>query len=158
MRPGVVACVAVLLVACGSSPDPPPKPERIVLVILDTVRADLLEAPGQHGLVNVERLLDEGAHFTRAWAAASYTLPAHATLLTGLDAAEHPLRTARPELARGTPTVAERLRAAGFVTRGFHEGGYLRGSYGFARGFDRYTQLPRRTLVRQGLRDVLDWI
>jgi len=158
VRPCFAALLAALLAACGSSPAPLPKPQRIVLLSLDTVRADLLAQPRQHGLVNVARLLEEGAHFTRAWAAASYTLPAHATLLTGTDAAEHPLHTARPALAPGTPTMAERLRAAGYATRGFHEGGYLRESYGFARGFDRYTQLPRRTLVRQRLPEVLDWI
>ena len=146
------------LAACAAEPEPLPIPERIVLVSLDTVRADALAEPVPEELPNLAALVAEGARFSRAWAAASYTLPSHAAMLTGRDPAEHPLEGARPGLAAATPTLAERLRTAGFATAGFHEGGYLRESYGFGRGFDRYQLLPRRGMIRKTFDLVLDWI
>lgn len=146
------------LAACHGAPEPLPRAERIVLVSFDTLRADALAGPALALLPNVAQLVAEGAHFTHAWAAASYTLPAHAAMLTGRDAAEHPLEGPHPQLAAGFPTLAQRLRREGFATRAFHEGGYVRGSYGFARGFEKYTQLPRRALPGPRFDEVLAWI
>lgn len=155
-RPGLLLLAG--LAACAPEPEPLPSPERIVLVSLDTVRADAIANPSPDELPNLASLAAEGARFSQAWAAASYTLPAHAAMLTGRDAAEHPLDGKRPGLAAGVPTLAERLRAAGFATAGFHEGGYLRESYGFGRGFDRYQLLPRRGMLGKPFDLVLDWI
>ncbi len=146
------------LAACAPEPPAMPRPERIVLVSLDTVRADALADPSPEELPHLAALSEEGARFSQAWAAASYTLPAHAAMLTGHDASEHPLKGARPGLAAGTPTLAEHLRSLGFATAGFHEGGYLRERYGFGRGFDLYQRLPRRGMIGETFDLALDWI
>ncbi|HJO23653.1 MAG: sulfatase [Myxococcota bacterium] len=146
------------LAACTPEPEPLPNPQRIVLVSLDTVRADALANPSPEELPNLTALAAEGAHFSQAWAAASYTLPSHAAMLTGHDAAEHPLDAEHPSLDTDTPTLAERLRTAGFATAGFHEGGYLREGYGFGRGFELYQLLPRRGMIQKTFDLVLDWI
>lgn len=152
------ALLAMVLSACVAESPPAPRAERVVVVVLDTVRADVLEGAAEGGLPAIAALLDEGIHFPRAWAAASYTLPSHAAMLTGRDAAEHRLTGERPQLAETIPTLAERFRDGGYRTAGFHEGGYLRLAYGFDRGFGTWRELARRSLVGDAQRIVLDWI
>ncbi len=130
-------CVlAIVLVACGR-----PQLPDVVLVTLDTTRADRIGAMGDaaaHTPV-LDGLAARGALFTRAFASAPLTLPSHATIMTGLDPNQHGIHdNGRYVLADAIPTVAERLAARGYDTAAFVAAFVLDHSFGLARGFARY--------------------
>src|SRR5262245_23938285 len=113
----------------------------IVLVTIDTLRADRLGSYGStRGLTPVlDRFAQEAARFTAAVTQAPITLPAHATILTGLHPAHHGVRTNDGfRLGTGVPLVTETLRGRGYATGAFIGGFPLQASAGLARGFDRY--------------------
>src|SRR6185436_501380 len=72
--------------ACGRAPAPAPARPSILLVTLDTTRAD---AVGAETTPALEALGARGTRFLQAYAAAPETLPAHASILTGLYPAGH---------------------------------------------------------------------
>ena len=113
----------------------------IILVTIDTLRADRLGAYGSaKGLTPaLDRFAQGAARFTAAVTQVPLTLPAHATILTGLHPAKHGVRTNDGfRLAAGVPTLAEALRARRYATAAFIGGYPLQASFGLARGFDRY--------------------
>jgi choline-sulfatase len=141
-----VGCVAALasLAACRSGPATPPADlagRPIILVTIDTLRADRLGAYGsEKGLTPaLDRFAQGAARFTAAVTQVPLTLPAHATILTGLHPAKHGVLTNDGfRLAPGVPTLAEALRARQYATGAFIGGYPLHASTGLARGFDRY--------------------
>src|SRR5262245_42043362 len=113
----------------------------IVLVTIDTLRADRLGSYGStRGLTPVlDRFAQEAARFAAAVTQAPITLPAHATMLTGLHPAHHGIRTNDGfRLAAGVPLATETLRGRGYATGAFIGGFPLQASSRLARGFDRY--------------------
>jgi arylsulfatase A-like enzyme len=138
-----------LLLACGERAAAPPPaapaaasaPERIVLVTIDTLRADHVGCYGARdaGTKTLDALAAEGVRFEVAIAPAPLTLPSHATLLTGLDPPEHGVRhNAHFRLRDEVPTLAEALRAEGFATAAFVSAFVLERGFGLARGFEVY--------------------
>jgi hypothetical protein len=132
------ACRGGQLPAAESHPARPP----IVLVTIDTLRADRLGSYGStRGLTpSLDALAREATRFSAAVSQVPLTLPSHATILTGLHPARHGIRTNDGfRLPSEVPTLAESLKAAGYLTAAFIGGYPLRGSTsGLARGFDRY--------------------
>jgi arylsulfatase A-like enzyme len=131
--------------------DPASRPPDVVLISIDTVRADMLPCYG--GAESTAPFLAEFARdamvFDNCVAPGTYTLPSHVSLFTGQFVDRHGVlgsgKKIREECA-GTTLLAERFRAAGYRTLAFTGGGYVDPSFGFARGFDRYVTLdPART-------------
>ena len=99
-----------------------PSDLNLVLITLDTTRADRLGAYGWPRSVTPEldRLADEGVLFERAVTAAPLTLPAHSSILTAKYPPHHGVRdNGGFFLDGGETTLAERLKAHGFRTGGF---------------------------------------
>jgi arylsulfatase A-like enzyme len=122
----------------GSGDDRP----AIVLVSLDTLRADHLGVYGDTRALSptIDRLAREGTVFERVVSPASYTLPTHATLLTGQHPLVHGVRRRSHRIDPGrSRTLAERLRDEGYATVAFTGGGYVSPVFGFSRGFERYS-------------------
>jgi tetratricopeptide (TPR) repeat protein len=118
---------------------------NILLVTLDTVRADALSSYGGRAATpNLDRLAEAGARFTFAHAHSVVTLPSHTTMLTGRLPYEHGIRdNAGFRVADGTPTLATRLKAAGFSTGAFVAGFPLTKRFGLTSGFETYDdQMP----------------
>lgn len=118
---------------------------NVVLVTIDTLRADMLSCYG--GPVptpNLDTLAARGARFTFAHAHAVVTLVSHTSILTGELPYEHGIRdNAGFRVASGTKTAATRLKAAGFATGAFIGGYPLTKRFGLTPGFDEYNdQLP----------------
>ncbi len=121
-------------------PCPPDGSPNVLLIVLDTVRADRLSLYGYGRVTSpaLERVGSRGIRFDRARAAAPWTLASHATLFTGRWSHElavgwmHPLRG-------DVPTLAEFLGDRGYATAGF-VGNTLYCSYdsGLDRGFTHY--------------------
>jgi hypothetical protein len=130
-----------LAAACGERRDPAPAPERILLVTIDTLRADHVGCYGAERAATptLDTLAAAGVRFEAAVSPAPLTLPAHASLLTALDPPGHGVRhNGIFRLPDAIPTLAERLREAGLATGAVVASQVLDRRYGLARGFDFY--------------------
>ncbi len=123
----------------------PPRPSEskrpnLVLVIIDTIRADHLSAYGYRRRTspNLDRLASRALLFKNAFSASTWTLPSTASLMTGLYPDQHGARRLPEVLSPEANTLAERLRALGYRTAAFTDGGFVDPQWGFAQGFDRY--------------------
>src|SRR5262245_6859685 len=95
------------------------RPERVLLVSIDTLRADHVGAlgAGPGRTPALDAIAARGARFTRAVSPAPLTLPSHSTLLTGRDPYQHGVHhNGVYRLAPGVPVLAERFSDAGFAT------------------------------------------
>jgi arylsulfatase A-like enzyme len=123
-----------------------PGPRNVVLVSLDTLRADRL---GFHGYAReTSPFLDELARtsvvFESAQTQAPWTLPGHAAMLTSLYPSTLALGSAtapRPVPDR-VETLAEALDEHGFRTHAVVDGGFVARALGFAQGFVGFVHLP----------------
>ncbi|HSC28373.1 MAG TPA: sulfatase [Vicinamibacterales bacterium] len=112
-----------------------------MIVSLDTTRADRLPAYGYMdvSMPHLDRLAREGVVFDQATSVAPLTLPAHASLFTGLYPPGHGVRdNADPALAEEHATLAETLRERGFRTAAFVGSVVVNPERGLAQGFDEY--------------------
>ena len=119
--------------------------QNVLLVTIDTLRADALGAYGGRAKTpNLDRLAAGGARFTFAHAHAVVTLPSHTSILTGRLPYEHGMRdNSGFRVKDGTATLATRLKAAGFATGAFVGGFPLTKRFGLTPGFDVYDdQIP----------------
>jgi arylsulfatase A-like enzyme len=117
-----------------------PRPPNVVLIVLDTLRADRLSLYGAPRPTSPN--LDAWAAgravvFDTVVAAAPWTLPSHASMFTGLDALSHGANTGDP-LPASLTTLAEILRAEGYTTHAITGGAFLTEPYGLMQGFDAY--------------------
>ena len=128
---------------CARTPVPPApeRPSSVLLVTVDTLRADRLGSYGDAAARTpaMDALASSGVLFAHAYTPAPITLPAHTSILTGLAPPAHGVRgNGAFALGPGTPTVAEALRARGLATAAFIGGFPLARRFGLARGFDAY--------------------
>lgn len=143
-RAGVAWLLLGLLLGLPGCPDrradPSGSVRRIVLVSLDTLRADHLGTYGypRDTSPRLDALAEEGFVFERAVAPAPNTPPSQMSMMTSLYPGRHGFTGNGDRLAPGIETLAGRLSAAGLATGGFVDGGYLKAAFGFARGFDVY--------------------
>jgi arylsulfatase A-like enzyme len=115
-----------------------------VLVVIDTLRADAVSAYGavEGTTPAFDALAREGVLYTRAFASSPWTLPSHASLLTGLDVDRHGVGPGgRMGLRAEVTTLAERLREAGYQTAGFSENPLVSDLFGFEQGFEHFSAL-----------------
>jgi arylsulfatase A-like enzyme/Flp pilus assembly protein TadD len=135
--------LTVLVSGCapGPSVEPPRSPRNLLLITVDTLRADALGAYGNASAVTpwLDRLAAGGARFDRARAHSVLTLPSHANIMTGRLPPDHGVRdNAGFRLAATEDTLATRLKARGFRTGAFVSAFPLDSRFGLARGFDVY--------------------
>ena len=117
------------------------RPSDLILITLDTVRADRLGAYGYRSAStpNLDRLAGEGVRFDDATVHAPLTAPSHASLLTGMYPHRVGVRdNGAAPLPDGVTTIAEVLRAGGFRTGAFIGSFVLDRAYGFAQGFETF--------------------
>lgn len=113
----------------------PAKKQALLLVTLDTTRADALTpevAP------NFAALAARGISFTQAYSTAPTTLTAHASMMSGLYPAGHGVHENGRQVGGETPLLAAELKRQGYRAAAFVSGYPLAGHYGLARGFDVY--------------------
>lgn len=123
---------------------PPDRRPNVLIVSLDTLRADHLGIGGYARPTSprIDAFARESFWFRAASSTSSYTLPAHVSLLTGqLPSLHGVISQARDRnvlLPSRSEYLATRLAAEGYSTAAFTGGAYLRPRFGFAAGFDRY--------------------
>jgi len=130
-----IALIGVGLGACQVDPSP-----NLILISLDTTRADRLSAYGySHDTTpNLRRLASEGARFERAYAPVPTTGPTHATLFTSLHPLRHGVLNNAEVLSAEHETLAELLAAQGYDTAAFVGSYILDAKFGFDQGFALY--------------------
>lgn len=118
----------------------PDADQNVLLITIDTLRADALSVyGGKTPTPNLDRLASRGARFTFAHAHAVVTLPSHTSILTGRYPFEHGMRdNSGYRVAPGTVTMATRLKVLGFATGAFVGGFPLTKRFGLTPGFDVY--------------------
>lgn len=119
----------------------PREPASVLLVTLDTLRADRVGGwGGPAGLTPaLDALARRGTVFEEALASVPLTLPSHATLFTGLEPPRHGVHdNGSYVLPADVETLATRLKADGYETGAFVGAYVLDRRFGLARGFDHY--------------------
>ena len=163
---GAVLLALGLCAGAAWLPRPVPRAPDVVLVTLDTTRADHLGVYGYPRPItpSIDRFARDSATFRRAWSTAPWTLPAHASMLTGRypwsHGADQGLERDHPPLASATSpgflaaalpyelpeqetTLAELLEARGYETAAFVGGPYLLPHFGLLQGYrHRDAQIP----------------
>jgi len=157
----------VPLLAAGCGPDAPPpsgprtgvydgsgrlvegardrvSPPNVVLLVLDTTRADGIEAVGglPPAMPALRAFADTCARFTDASTPAAWTAPSVTSILTGLNPSDHGVqgRFQASPLIPAVATLAEYLNSAGYQTAAFTAGGWVSEEMGLAQGFERFTE------------------
>jgi arylsulfatase A-like enzyme/predicted Zn-dependent protease len=113
----------------------------VVLISVDTLRSDRLPAYGYDGVETpaIDVLRSDGVLFHRAYTHVPLTLPAHASLLTGLLPPEHGVRdNLGYAVDPATPMLQQRLGAAGYATGAGVSAFVMRRETGIAAGFEFY--------------------
>jgi arylsulfatase A-like enzyme/tetratricopeptide (TPR) repeat protein len=143
----VIAGSAVTLARRPSAPVTPAGRPNVLLITLDTVRADHLGCYGARGAQTptLDALAASGARFATAIAHAPLTAPSHASILTSRTPLGHGVRdNGAYVLPEGVRSVAEDFREAGYKTAAFVSGFPLTRRFGLDRGFETYDDhLPR---------------
>lgn len=114
----------------------------LMMFVADTFRADNLAAYGStRGLTpELDAFAAESVLFERAWAPSSWTLPSHATLMTGLFPHQHGATAADHALPASLVTLAEHLQAAGYRTGATTDEGFVTRAAGMDAGFEWFDQ------------------
>jgi arylsulfatase len=150
--------VASCLGLAGCAPSGPPD---VLLVTLDTFRADRIGAYGATDVATpaLDAFAAEGILFERAAAPMPLTLPSHVSILTGRYPREHGVLNHGMAVPERERTLAEMLREHGYATGGFVGVKLLSPASGVARGFDAFSrpeedQRPASEVVPEAL----DWV
>jgi arylsulfatase A-like enzyme len=127
----------------------PPRRPSVILVSLDTLRADMVGVYGreQARTPALDGLAAQGVQYQRAYAPSTWTVPSHASLFYGAYLPDTPAVLRGGKLVPETTDlpdrpIAETLREAGYLTAGFTGGGFLGFPWDFWRGFDSYYGYP----------------
>ncbi len=123
------------LVACAR---PDERPLNLLLVSIDTLRADRLGCYGYERETSpaLDRFAQERAvRFAHAVAESPWTLPSHVTMLSGLHPQSHGVREPTQAPGAGVELLAETLARAGHYGFAITDGGWLSPTWGFERGF-----------------------
>ena len=124
----------------GDLPKSDHRGTNVLLIVLDTLRADHLSSYGNQRRTtpNIDRLAEHGILFENTFANSSWTLPSHASLLTGRLPFEHKADWWDP-LDRTYPTLAEVVARRGYRTAAFAANtSYVTPEWGLARGFSHF--------------------
>lgn len=112
------------------------KAENVLLIVLDTVRAKSTSIAGHDITPTIADLGETGTLFEHAITPAPWTLPAHASMFTGLYPTEHSVTCPDHRLPPDFNTLGRQLQDAGFATGLFTPNMFLTEFYGMDQGFD----------------------
>jgi arylsulfatase A-like enzyme len=154
MRIELLAPCLLLAAACGPAPADVPGPRSVLLVTIDTTRADHIGCYGYEGARTpvIDGLAARGARFASTFSVAPITFPSHVSLMTGTippysGVRDNGSHRAVPELL----TLAEILQEEGFQTAAFTAAFVLDAQFGLDQGFSEYEGVQHKQISAQGL-------
>ena len=128
-----LVCVA----AAAGCAEPVDSPKHLVLIVVDTLRADAVGCYGGDAETpNIDRLAAEGVRFDQARSHIPITGPSHLSLFTSLPPNQHGVHNNAQVVPDDAEPLAELLSESGFGTTGIVSLGVLDSKFGFSRGFD----------------------
>ena len=154
VRTFILSLTLLFIAACSRESAAPARapdasaqtPRHVVIVTIDTLRADHVGAYGYAGArtPTLDRLAREGVRFDRAFASAPITLTSHASLMTGRYPPGHGARHNGMRMDLTTPTLAETFATQGYTTGAFVAAFPLDRRFGLIKGFQSYGDtMPR---------------
>jgi arylsulfatase A-like enzyme len=139
---GALALFAGSALFSACSHDQPKRPRNVLIIAIDTLRPDHLGCYGYSRATSpaLDDFARSGLVFENAQASAPWTAPSLISLMTGLEPEVHQvIDSPNPgRMSDNVTTLAEVLKAHGFTTAAFTEGGYAKGQFGLDQGFDEY--------------------
>jgi len=135
--------IAVACAACGGErPGSSPGRSDVLFVVVDTLRADHLGCYGYARDTSpaIDELAREAVLFERAYASASWTKPSVASMITGLYPGRHGVVRLDHVVSAATPTLAERLRGAGYATAAVVSQRLIGSRFGYERGYEHFSE------------------
>ncbi len=152
---GEVVLGAPLLVTASRAARERYRHPNVLLISLDTVRADHVDPLGSLNLTpSLAALADRSVVFERAACQAPVTDASHHSIFTGLQVPRHG-GDERQVPSEGIPTLATCLQEEGYRTAGFTDNNLVSAAFGFARGFDRYWEHSAPYGDKLHLREIL---
>ena len=157
--PVVAAGCFLAALGLSSCAEPSGPPSTVILISIDTLRADGLSSYGNPRAVspNLDQLAREGVRFSQCVATAPWTIPSHASMLTGLYPAALDVGARQP-LPEDVLTLAESLAQRGFRTAALINAGYLDRKFGFDQGFQEFHFLTPRKDVDENVDQALEFL
>jgi arylsulfatase A-like enzyme len=151
------AASVLLLLVTGGCAAPQTPSQRIIVITIDTLRADHL---GTHGYPRgvspfLDRLAEQSVVFDQAFSSCSHTAPSHASLFTALQPAQHRLLVNGELLDDQLLTIAELLSERGYRTAAFTPVKFLNG---LAAGFDRFDSSKSYEPAEAVLNRAFEWL
>ncbi len=127
-------------------PEGPRLAKNVVVLLVDTLRADKLRPFNPRTRVRtpvIDQLAQSGAVFLAAQAPENWTKPSVASVLTGLYPSTHGTKESESRLPDDVLMLSEQFHANGLRTASFIANGYVSDRFGFAQGWDYYTNFIR---------------
>jgi hypothetical protein len=152
----LIATLLILTAFAAGCSDPPPR--HAVLIVIDTLRDDMLEAAATPHL---DGLAGRGQRPAVTWSSGTWTVPSVISIFTGRHVRQHgwdelPGPQAVPPIP-AVPTLAEVLSAEGFATAGLYANPILGRNLGFRRGFDRWERHADAALPGRAAQEIATW-
>ncbi len=144
--------------------DSAPEIKNVMVVLIDTLRADRLAPYSPQTRVQTPGLMnfvESASTFLHAHSQENWTKPSVATLLSGLMPWEHRATEHASVVPRSVTLLPQRLSEAGFETASFICNGFVSDRFGFDRGWNAYRNYireGRRTHAEAVASDVLSWL
>jgi arylsulfatase A-like enzyme len=129
-----------------------PKEYNVILISVDTLRADHLSCYGyfRETSPTIDKFAEYALQYSNAFSSSPSTLPSHMSMFTSLHPTAHGLMPREDfiPLSGKLKTLTEILRANGYDTYGYYDGGFLDPKYGFGRGFISYKNRTNALVYR----------
>lgn len=146
----------LMVPAPAAAPLPEKRFTRIFVWMVDTLRADKVRVYNPKTRVetpNYDAFAAEATRFAWAHVPGTWSLPSHASILTGVYPTTHKAVAHEARLSREVPFLAELLKKGGYRTALFSSNGYVSGKWGFDRGWDEI-----RNFIRESLPNGADYL
>jgi len=143
IRPFILIIGLVLLVSLFKFRSPEP---NIILISIDTLRQDHVGIYGykRNTTPTIDKIAKEGIFFENAFSSASWTLPAHMSMFTGLPPSVHSVEKKTNKLSKNIQTLTQLIKSKGYKTAAIVTLPFVSAKYGFARGFDKFTEIFKK--------------
>ena len=152
--------LALLAAGCGGAASTSADRPHVLLVTVDTLRADHLSVHGyaRETSPRIDAFARSALHYTDMVTVLPKTGPSIATHLSGVDPCQHQVTANRLRIPDEVPLVAETFRAAGYETVAWVSNPVLSPEKGFDRGFERYEGFAEEGAMSRLQRQLLRWV